>query len=202
MRAALANQNARMQAQLANQGAGLQASGIRQDAASQMANLGGDLRATQLADAAALQGVGAQQQAAAQRLLDDRFRRFAEEREFPFRMFDVLRSGAGLDPVIIGGVFRRAGSGGWQLFAVDCLSVVNSTRPLLERRKPTTVVSRCFTHLGLRDGGGEPERLGVHDCAVTGLHVCGVLNAATARRVSGRNAALGISVNDALCHGR
>ena len=98
MRAALANQNARMQAQSLNQTAGLQASGLRQGAASQLANLGGDLRGTQFADAAALQGVGAQQQAAAQQLLDDRYRRFAEEREYPFRMFDVLRSGAGLLP--------------------------------------------------------------------------------------------------------
>ena len=98
MRAALANQNARMQAQSLNQTAGLQASGMRQGAANQLANLGGDLRGTQFADAAALQGVGAQQEAAAQQLLDDRYRRFAEQREYPFRMFDVLRSGAGLLP--------------------------------------------------------------------------------------------------------
>ena len=98
MRAALANQNARMQAQSLNQTAGLQASGIRQGAANQLAALGGDLRGTQFADATALQGVGAQQQAAAQQLLDDRYRRFAEQREYPFRMFDVLRSGAGLLP--------------------------------------------------------------------------------------------------------
>lgn len=116
MRAALANQNAALrsqqlgfdaqrfnadaglQAALANQRAGMQASGMRQGAAAQLANLGGDLRGTQFADAAALQGVGAQQQAAAQQLLDDRYRRFAEAREYPFRMFDVLRSGAGLLP--------------------------------------------------------------------------------------------------------
>jgi hypothetical protein len=116
MRAALANQNAAirnqqlgfdaqrfnadagLQAALANQRAGMQASGMRQGAAAQLANLGGDLRGTQFADAAALQGVGGQQQAAAQQLLDDRYRRFAEAREYPFRMFDVLRSGAGLLP--------------------------------------------------------------------------------------------------------
>ena len=116
MRAALANQNAALrnqqlgfdaqrfnadsglQAALANQRAGMQASGMRQGAAAQLANLGGDLRGTQFADAAALQGVGGQQQAAAQQLLEDRYRRFAEQREYPFRMFDVLRSGAGLLP--------------------------------------------------------------------------------------------------------
>ncbi|BAQ89879.1 hypothetical protein [uncultured Mediterranean phage uvMED] len=116
MRAALANQNAALRAQqlgfdaqrinadaglqaaLANQRAGLTASGMRQGAAQQLAGLGGALRGSQFADAAALQGVGDLQQAAGQRLLDDRFRRFAEEREFPFRMFDVLRSGAGILP--------------------------------------------------------------------------------------------------------
>jgi hypothetical protein len=116
MRAALANQNAALRAQqlgfdaqrinadaglqaaLANQRAGLTASGMRQGAAQQLAGLGGALRGSQFADATALQGVGDLQQAAGQRLLDDRFRRFAEEREFPFRMFDVLRSGAGILP--------------------------------------------------------------------------------------------------------
>jgi hypothetical protein len=116
MRAALANQNAALRAQqlgfdaqrinadaglqaaLANQRAGLTASGMRQGAAQQLAGLGAALRGSQFADATALQGVGDLQQAAGQRLLDDRFRRFAEEREFPFRMFDVLRSGAGILP--------------------------------------------------------------------------------------------------------
>ena len=83
---------------MANQAAAAQGSGIRQGAAQQLAGLGGSLRGSQFADAAALQGVGDLQQAAAQRLLDDRFRRFIEEREFPFRMFDVLRSGAGILP--------------------------------------------------------------------------------------------------------
>lgn len=116
MRAALANQNAALRAQqlgfqaqqlnqdaglraaLANQAALAQGAGIRQGAAQQLAGLGGALRGSQFADAAALQGVGDLQQAAGQRLLDDRFRRFLEEREFPFRMFDVLRSGAGILP--------------------------------------------------------------------------------------------------------
>ena len=63
-------------------------------------------------------------------------------------------------------------------------------------------VSQRVAHLGIRHGDGEPERLGVHDCVVARIHVRGVLNAPATRRVSGRDAALGISVNDALCHGR
>ena len=39
-----------------------------------------------------------------------------------------------LDPIIVGGVFRRAGARGWQLPVVDCLPLVDATRPLLRRR--------------------------------------------------------------------
>ena len=98
LRGQLANQDAGLRAALANQAAAAQGSAIRQGAAQQLAGLGGALRSAQFGDAAALQGVGDQQQAAGQRLLDDRFNRFLQEREYPFRMFDVLRSGAGILP--------------------------------------------------------------------------------------------------------
>lgn len=94
----LANQNAMLRAQQLNQAAGLQGSGIRSNAANQLAALGGAQRGMAYGDAAQLQGVGDAQQAQAQQLLDDRYRRFAEEREYPIRMFDVLRGGAGVLP--------------------------------------------------------------------------------------------------------
>lgn len=94
----LANQNAMMRAQQLNQAAGLQSSGFRTNAAQQLAGLGGAMRGLQYGDAAQLQGVGDAQQASAQQLLDDRYRRFAEQREFPYRQFDVLRGGAGVLP--------------------------------------------------------------------------------------------------------
>ena len=92
------NQDAALRAALANQQAGLAGAGQRLQAGQQLANFGGDLRGMRFADAQALQGVGGQQRMAGQQLLDDRYRRFAEERDNPFRMFDVLRSGAGLLP--------------------------------------------------------------------------------------------------------
>ena len=96
--AAQGNQDAALRAALANQQAGLAGAGQRLQAGQNLANYGGDLRGMQFADAQALQGVGGQQRMAGQQLLDDRYRRFAEERDNPFRMFDVLRSGAGLLP--------------------------------------------------------------------------------------------------------
>ena len=92
------NQDAALRAALANQQAGLAGAGQRLQAGQNLANYGGDLRGMQFADAQALQGVGGQQRMAGQQLLDDRYRRFTEERDNPFRMFDVLRSGAGLLP--------------------------------------------------------------------------------------------------------
>jgi hypothetical protein len=96
--AAQGNQDAALRAALANQQAGLAGAGQRLQAGQQLANFGGDLRGMRFADAQALQGVGGQQRMAGQQLLDDRYRRFAERRDNPFRMFDVLRSGAGLLP--------------------------------------------------------------------------------------------------------
>lgn len=97
-RADLANQQALMRAQQLNQQAGMQGSQNRQRAAQQLAGLGGAMRGMQYGDAAQLQGVGDLQQAQGQRLLDDRYNRFLDEREYPIRMFDVLRGGAGVLP--------------------------------------------------------------------------------------------------------
>ena len=92
------NQDAALRAALANQQAGLAGAGQRLQAGQNLANFGGDLRGMQFADAQALQGVGGQQRMYGQQLLDDRYRRFSEQRDFPYRQFDVLRSGAGLLP--------------------------------------------------------------------------------------------------------
>ena len=46
----------------------------------------------------AILGVGDMQQQQSQRILDDLYRRFQEERDFPLRMFDVLRGAAGILP--------------------------------------------------------------------------------------------------------
>ena len=98
LQAGLANKNAMMRAQQLNQAAGLQGSQNRLGAAQNMAGLGGLQRNLAYGDAAQLQAVGDLQQAQGQRLLDDRYNRFLDEREYPIRQFDVLRSAAGLLP--------------------------------------------------------------------------------------------------------
>jgi len=92
------NQDASFQRQLAQQNLGLQGAAQRLAGARQLAGLGQDMRGLQFADAAALQGVGDTQRQFAQQLLDDQYRRFQEAQNYPFRMFDVLRSGAGMLP--------------------------------------------------------------------------------------------------------
>lgn len=93
-----ANQDAGLRAALANQQNALAAAQQQMAGAGQLAQLAGTNRAQQFQDASQLTSIGAQQQAAAQRLLDDRLRRFQEARDYPLRMFDVLRSGAGILP--------------------------------------------------------------------------------------------------------
>jgi len=92
------NQQASFQRQLAQQNLGLQGAAQRLAGAQQLGQFGQDLRGMTFADAAALQGVGDTQRAFAQQMLDDQYRRYQEAQNYPFRMFDVLRSGAGMLP--------------------------------------------------------------------------------------------------------
>ncbi len=93
-----ANQDARLRAALANQNAVSDAARLRMNAANQLGSLGQDLRGTTFADMNAILGVGDMQQQQSQRILDDLYQRFQEERDFPLRMFDVLRGAAGILP--------------------------------------------------------------------------------------------------------
>lgn len=93
-----ANQDANLRAALANQQAGLSTAAQRLAGARQLGQLGQDLRGMNFADARALQGIGDRQQQFGQTMLDDRYRRFLERRDYPIRMFDVLRGAAGILP--------------------------------------------------------------------------------------------------------
>ena len=93
-----ANQDARLTAALANQNALNDAARMRLNAANQLGSLGQDLRGSTFADMNAILGVGDMQQQQSQRILDDLFARFQDERDFPLRMFDVLRGAAGILP--------------------------------------------------------------------------------------------------------
>ena len=94
----MGNRDAALNAALANQQAGLAGSQQRLGAAQQLAGLGQGLRGMQFADAGQLTGVGQQHRQFGQQMLDDRMRRFYEQQEYPFRMFDGLRGAAGILP--------------------------------------------------------------------------------------------------------
>ena len=89
---------AQLEAARANQAAALAGSQQRMAAANQLANLGGDYRNLMFQDPRAMMGIGQMQRDQAQRIMDDQYRRFVEQRDFPLRMFDVLRGAAGILP--------------------------------------------------------------------------------------------------------
>ena len=95
---ATANQDAVMRARLANQRRDLEGNDARLRAANQLARLGGDYRNLMFQDPRAMMQIGGLQRDQAQRIMDDQYRRFVEAREWPLRMFDVLRGAAGILP--------------------------------------------------------------------------------------------------------
>lgn len=78
-----ADQARALQASLANQAAGLQSGQLGLQAAGQMGALAGSAQQSRLADLGVLSGIGEQQQAMQQRLLDEQYARFLEERNAP-----------------------------------------------------------------------------------------------------------------------
>ena len=122
LRASIANQQADltrgqagldsyMQAQLANQAADRAAAQFRLGAGDNLASLGQTMRGLNFADAGAITGVGRDQRDYAQGLFDDQYGRYMDEREWPFRMFDVLRGAAGILP---NPTTQYGSSSGWQ----------------------------------------------------------------------------------------
>ena len=100
-----------MQAQLANQAADQAGAQFRLGAGDNLANLGQTMRGLNFADAGAITGVGRDQRDYAQGLFDDQYGRYMDEREWPFRMFDVLRGAAGILP---NPTTQYGSSSGWQ----------------------------------------------------------------------------------------
>mgnify|MGYP003628008667 FL=1 len=92
------NQADQMQAGMNNQNAGLSNQQFQLGAANQLAGLGGDYRNFANQDAQNILGVGNFQQGQAQNILDDQSRRYQQEQEYAFRMFDLLRGAAGILP--------------------------------------------------------------------------------------------------------
>lgn len=82
----------------ANQNAGLQNQNLQLNAANQFMDVGQNYRNFANQDAQNILGVGNFQQGQAQNILDDQYRRYQMQQEYPFRMFDLLRSAAGIIP--------------------------------------------------------------------------------------------------------
>lgn len=88
-----ADQDRAFNAARANQMAGLQGAGLRLNAANQLGSLAGLQQQARYMDAAALEGVGSQRQGLQQARLDDAYKRWLEQRNYPIEMLN-LRLGA------------------------------------------------------------------------------------------------------------
>jgi hypothetical protein len=87
------DQQRALQAQLANQQAGLAGAQQRLSAAGQLADLSGEYQRSRQLDAALLENIGQQRQAQQQAALDEAYRRFQEQQNYPIEMLN-LRLGA------------------------------------------------------------------------------------------------------------
>jgi len=103
------NQADQMQAGMGNQNAGLQNQNQIAAAANQLAGVGQDYRNFANQDAQNILGVGNFQQGQAQNILDDQARRYQQEQEYAFRMFDLLRGAAGILPNPLTGSSESSG---------------------------------------------------------------------------------------------
>lgn len=87
-----------LQADLANQAAGLQGGQLNLQAAGQMGALAGSAQQSRLADLGVLSGIGEQQQGMQQRLLDEQYARFLEERNAPIEGLNLRLAATSATP--------------------------------------------------------------------------------------------------------
>ena len=93
-----ADQARALQADLANQAAGLQGGQLNLQAAGQMGNLAGAAQQSRLADLGVLSGIGEQQQGMQQRLLDEQYARWLEERNAPIEGLNLRLAATSATP--------------------------------------------------------------------------------------------------------
>jgi hypothetical protein len=93
-----ADQARALQADQANQAAGLQGGQLNLQAAGQMGNLAGSAQQSRLADLGVLSGIGEQQQGMQQRLLDEQYARFLEERNAPIEGLNLRLAATSATP--------------------------------------------------------------------------------------------------------
>jgi hypothetical protein len=87
-----------LQAAMANQAAGLQGGQLNLQGAQQMGSLAGQAQASRLGDLGVLSGIGEQQQAMQQRLLDEQYARFLEERNAPIEGLNLRLAATSATP--------------------------------------------------------------------------------------------------------
>ena len=92
------DQNRAMQAALANQQAGLSGAGLSLQGATTLGNLANQRQQMGLTDVGAVETIGSQQQALAQRALDDAYARFVEQRDFPLQQLNLRLAAVGATP--------------------------------------------------------------------------------------------------------
>jgi hypothetical protein len=83
---------------MANQAAGLQGGQLNLQGAQQMGSLAGQAQASRLGDLGVLSGIGEQQQAMQQRLLDEQYARFLEERNAPIEGLNLRLAATSATP--------------------------------------------------------------------------------------------------------
>lgn len=93
-----ADQARALQAAQANQSAGLQGAGLNLQGAGQMGALAGQAQASRLGDLGVLSGIGEQQQGMQQRLLDEQYARFLEERNAPVQGLNLRLAATSATP--------------------------------------------------------------------------------------------------------
>lgn len=93
-----ADQARALQAAMANQAAGLQGAQIGLQGASVLGNLATQAQTQGLTDVGAMEAVGQQRQALAQRQLEDAYARFVEQRDYPLQALNLRLAALGATP--------------------------------------------------------------------------------------------------------
>jgi hypothetical protein len=93
-----ADQERALRADLANQTAGIQGGQLNLQGAQQMGALAGSAQQSRLADLGVLSGIGEQQQGMQQRLLDEQYARFLEERNAPIEGLNLRLAATSATP--------------------------------------------------------------------------------------------------------
>jgi hypothetical protein len=106
------DQQRALQAAMANQSSGLAGAGLNLQAAGQLGNLAGQAQGSRLADLATMTGIGEAKQGMEQRLLDEQYARWLEERNAPIEGLNLRLAATSATPYGKTETQTRTGGGG------------------------------------------------------------------------------------------